>query len=83
MKMQRSNEDEYIFVPESQQCITEQQKELQGKSDAEKRRLKEPHWMHCPKCGRTCQRRNVERWRLMSVRVARVCGWTWAHWAPS
>ena len=42
------NEDEYIWVQEMQQRMAKLEKEQQAESEAEKRRLKETHWMHCP-----------------------------------
>lgn len=44
-------EDEYIWVHELQTRMARLEKEQQAKSQAEKLRLKELHWMHCPKCG--------------------------------
>ena len=44
-------EDEYIWVQEMQQRMAKLAKEQQSHSEAEKERLKEQHWMHCPKCG--------------------------------
>jgi hypothetical protein len=50
------NEDEYIWVQELQQRMAKLEKEQQAESEAEKLRLKEAHWMHCPKCGQNGKR---------------------------
>jgi len=44
-------EDEYIWVHELQTRMARLEKEQQAQTQAEKLRLKELHWMHCPKCG--------------------------------
>ena len=44
-------EDEYIWVHELQTRMARLEKEQQAQTQAEKFRLKELHWMHCPKCG--------------------------------
>jgi uncharacterized protein len=44
-------EDEYVWVQEMQQRMTRLAREQQAQAEAEKQRLKEAHWMHCPKCG--------------------------------
>ena len=48
---QKRVEDEYIWVQELQNRMARLEKEQQAESEAAKRRLKEAHWMHCPKCG--------------------------------
>ena len=45
------SEDEYVWVQELQRRMAKLAKEQQAESEAEKLRLKEAHWMHCPKCG--------------------------------
>ena len=44
-------EDAHIWAQEMQQRMARLEKEQQAESEAEKLRLKEAHWMHCPKCG--------------------------------
>jgi len=44
-------EDEYIWVHELQTRMARLEKEQQAQTQTEKLRLKELHWMHCPKCG--------------------------------
>jgi uncharacterized protein len=44
-------EDEYVWVQELQNRLSRREEEQQAQSYAEKVRLKELHWMQCPKCG--------------------------------
>jgi uncharacterized protein len=44
-------EDEHIWVQEMQLRMERLARQQQEQSAAEKQRLKEAHWMHCPKCG--------------------------------
>jgi uncharacterized protein len=48
---QSKTEDEYIWVHELQTRMARLEQEQQAQTRAEKLRLKELHWMHCPKCG--------------------------------
>jgi hypothetical protein len=45
------NEDEHIWVQEMQHRMAKLAQKQQEQTEAEKKRLKEAHWMHCPKCG--------------------------------
>src|ERR1039457_6341083 len=69
-----SIEDEYIWVQELQQRIAKREKEQQAKSDAEKLRLKEAHWMHCPKCG---QKLSPEKCGTVEIDVCPSCKGVW------
>jgi hypothetical protein len=53
---QRKTEDEYIWVQELQTRMARLEKEQQEETQAEKIRLKELHWMRCPKCGQELAR---------------------------
>jgi uncharacterized protein len=44
-------EDEYVWVQELQDRLARMEQKQQAQSRAEKARLKELHWMRCPKCG--------------------------------
>jgi uncharacterized protein len=44
-------EDEYIWVQELQTRMARLEQEQQAQTRAETLRLKELHWMRCPKCG--------------------------------
>jgi hypothetical protein len=82
MKLNR-NEDEYICVQELQQRMAKLKKQQQAESEAEKLRLKEAHWMHCPKCG---QKLSTEKCGSVEIDVCpscKGCGWTRANWGPS
>ena len=68
------NEDEYIWVQELQQRMAKLAKEQQCESEAEKRRLKETHWMHCPKCG---QKLSPEKCGSVEIDVCLSCKGVW------
>jgi acetyl-CoA carboxylase beta subunit len=56
-------EDQHIWEIETRQRLEKLESEQQAAAEAEKRRLQELHWMHCPKCGQTLltqSRSNVE-----------------------
>lgn len=46
-----SAEDQHIWELEMRQRLERLEAEQQAQAEAEKRHLKELHWMHCPKCG--------------------------------
>ena len=73
MKPKR-HEDEYVWVEELQQRMAKQQKEQQAASAAEKIRLKEAHWMHCPKCG---QKLSMEKCGAVEIDVCPSCKGVW------
>ena len=68
------NEDEYIWVQELQQRMAKLEKEQQAESKAEKLRLKEAHWMHCPKCG---QKLALEKCGSVEMDVCPSCKGVW------
>lgn len=68
------NEDEYIWVQELQQRMARLEKEQQAESAAEKLRLKEAHWMHCPKCG---QKLSPEKCGAVEIDVCPSCKGVW------
>ena len=73
--MKRSKtEDEYIWVQELQNRMARLEKEQQAESEAEKRRLKEAHWMHCPKCG---QELATETCGSVEIDVCPSCKGVW------
>jgi Zn-finger nucleic acid-binding protein len=67
-------EDEYIWVQELQQRMGKLAKEQQAQSEAEKQRLKEAHWMHCPKCG---QKLATETCGAVEIDVCPSCKGVW------
>ncbi len=68
------NEQEYIWVQEIQNRMAKLAKEQQAQSEAEKRRLKEAHWMHCPKCG---QQLATEQCGEVEIDVCPSCKGVW------
>jgi uncharacterized protein len=68
------NEDEYIWVQELQQRMAKLEKKQQAESEAEKLRLKEAHWMHCPKCG---QKLSMEKCGSVEMDVCPSCKGVW------
>ena len=73
MKQYRT-EDEYIGVHELQNRLARLEEEQQAQSRAEKARLKEEHWMHCPKCG---QELATERCDSVEIDVCPSCKGVW------
>lgn len=67
-------EDEYIWVEELKLRMAKLAKEQQAQSEAEKKRLKETHWMHCPKCG---QKLSVETCGAVEIDVCPSCKGVW------
>jgi len=67
-------EEQYFKEQELKQRLhqaTEQQAKL---AEAEKQRLKEAHWMHCPKCGQTLV---TEKYGTVDVDVCPSCRGLW------
>jgi len=67
-------EDEYIWVQEMRLRMEKLAKEQQSHSEAEKHRLKEAHWMHCPKCG---QKLATETCGAVEIDVCPSCKGVW------
>ncbi len=44
-------EDQRVWIQERNRQSEKRQLEQRAATEMEKRRLKELHWMHCPKCG--------------------------------
>jgi hypothetical protein len=68
------HEDEYIWAQELQRRMAKLEKEQQAGSEAEKLRLKEAHWMHCPKCG---QKLSPEQCGAVEIDVCPSCKGVW------
>ena len=68
------HEDEYIWVQQLQQRIAKREKDQQAESESEKLRLKETHWMHCPKCG---QKLSPEKCGSAEIDVCPSCKGVW------
>ncbi len=69
-----NNEDEHIWVKEMQQRMARLEEEQQAESEAGKLRLKEAHWMHCPKCG---QKLSPEKCGSVEIDVCPSCKGVW------
>ena len=67
-------EDEYIWVQELQNRMARLEKEQQAQTQAERLRLKELHWMHCPKCG---QELATETCDSVEIDVCPSCKGVW------
>jgi uncharacterized protein len=68
------HEDEHVWVEEMKLRMEKLAKEQQAKSEAEKKRLKEAHWMHCPKCG---QKLAPETCGAVEIDVCPSCKGVW------
>ena len=68
------HEDEYIWVQELQNRMAKLEREQQAKSEAEKHRPQETHWMHCPKCG---QKLSTEECGSVEIDVCPSCKGVW------
>lgn len=67
-------EDEYVWVEELKLRMATLEKEQQAKSEAERKRLREAHWMHCPKCG---QHLATETCGAVEIDVCPSCKGVW------
>ncbi len=69
-----NTEDEYVWVHEMRARLAKLEQEQQSQSQAEKTRLKELHWMRCPKCG---QELTVEVCDSVEIDVCPSCKGVW------
>jgi uncharacterized protein len=67
-------EDEYVWVHELRSRMGRLEKQQQAQSEAQKARLKELHWMHCPKCG---QELATEKCGSVEMDVCPSCKGVW------
>lgn len=51
MQKPSESEQEYFARQEAERLRKHREKVAQGTGEKERERLKELHWMHCPKCG--------------------------------
>ncbi len=68
------NEEKYFRDLELKMRLEKLAKEQETTAEAEKRRLKELHWLHCPKCG---QKLGQERYGDVEVDVCTGCKGLW------
>ena len=67
-------EEEHIWAHEMKLRLERLEREQKAKSEAEKQRLKELHWMRCPKCG---QELATESYGAIEVDVCPSCKGVW------
>ena len=67
-------EDEYVWAQELRSRMERLQTQQQAQSETEKARLKELHWMHCPKCG---QKLAAETCDSVEIDVCPSCHGVW------
>ncbi|MBI5819070.1 MAG: zf-TFIIB domain-containing protein [Verrucomicrobia bacterium] len=67
-------EERYFKTQELQMRMQKLADEQRATAEAEKRRLKELHWMHCPKCG---QQLAAEKYGTVEVDLCPTCKGVW------
>ena len=67
-------EEQYFIEQELKRRVAESEQEQAAMAVTEKRRLKESHFMHCPKCG---QKLLVEKYGAVEVDVCGGCRGLW------
>jgi uncharacterized protein len=67
-------EDQHIWEHELNLRLQKLEAEQQATAEAEKRRLKELHWMHCPKCG---QELATENYGPVEIDLCPSCRGLW------
>ena len=70
----RENEEEYFKRLEMQRRLEHQAKQARAVADEERRRLKDLHFMHCPKCGTRLAEESLEG---VAVDVCPSCQGLW------
>ena len=68
------NEERFFKEQEIQARIQRLEEEQRKTSEAEKQRLKELHWLHCPKCG---QKLDQEYYGKVEIDVCPGCRGLW------
>jgi len=67
-------EDQHIWEQELQRRLQKLEAEQQATAEAEQRRLKELHWMRCPKCG---QELSPQQYGPVEIDVCPNCRGLW------
>ncbi|MBI3894392.1 MAG: zf-TFIIB domain-containing protein [Acidobacteria bacterium] len=67
-------EEEYFAKLEIQKRLQEQEKRAQALAEDEKKRLRELHYMHCPKCGTPLQEEVLHD---IAVDICPACHGVW------
>ncbi len=68
------NEDEHVWKEELKLRMRKLEEEQRKTAEVEKHRLKELHWMHCPKCG---QKLAAEGYGNVEIDVCPSCKGVW------
>jgi hypothetical protein len=68
------NEEEYFARLEIKRRLEVEAKRAHAQAEEEKKRLKELHFMHCPKCGTRLSEESLEK---VTVDVCPVCHGIW------
>jgi hypothetical protein len=68
------NEEEYFARLEIKRRLEVEAKRAQAQAEEEKKRLKELHFMHCPKCGTKLSEESLEK---VIIDVCPVCHGIW------
>ena len=67
-------EDQHVWEHELKRRLQILETEHQATAEAEKQRLKDAHWMHCPKCG---QKLATENYGPVEIDVCPSCRGLW------
>jgi acetyl-CoA carboxylase beta subunit len=67
-------EDQHIREQELNRRLQKLEAEQRATAESEKRRLKELHWMHCPKCG---QKLATDQYGSVEIDVCPSCRGLW------
>lgn len=68
------NEEQYMLEQELRLRLQKAAEEQKHMAAAERKHLKELHWMHCPKCGHKLA---VEKYGTVEVDVCPACKGIW------
>lgn len=75
MPVEPSEKEEQYFKEQELKWRMQKAAEEQARmAEEEKRRLKELHWMHCPKCGQTL---TTEKYGTVDIDVCPSCKGLW------
>ena len=69
-----TTEDQHVWDHELKRRLEDLKTEQQSTAETEKHRLKELHWMHCPKCG---QKLTTENYGTVEIDLCPSCRGLW------
>jgi acetyl-CoA carboxylase beta subunit len=73
-KKKRKQEDEYFAREEAKKIAGHRERLDKERAEAEKKHLKELHWMRCPKCGHELEEKEIQK---VMIDQCRNCGGIW------